>query len=94
MIKLKNLKPYRGECLDFTAVFLNMAYILFHKLIQLLYQYNFPSPVHSAATANSCLKGFSHQPIPLILGRDEGMIFALFGFNFRAKGILLNMSSH
>lgn len=39
-------------------------------------------------------KGFSLRPIPLILGGNGGMIFALFGFNFGAEGILLNMSCH
>lgn len=39
-------------------------------------------------------KGFSHQPIPLILGGNGGMIFVLLGFNFGAEGILLNMSCH
>lgn len=45
-----------GECLDFIAVFQNMAYILFHKMVQLLCHCNFPSPAQREATSNSCFK--------------------------------------
>lgn len=94
MSRYENLKPRYGECLDFATVFKNMAYIFFHKLMNMLYHYNFPSSVHSAAASNSCFKEILPSANSLILAGDERMIFALFGFNFGAEGILLNMFCH
>lgn len=88
------MKPQYGEYLDFTTVFQNMAYIFFHKLMKQLYHYNFPSSVHSVAASNSCFRGILPSANSLIFAGDGRMIFALFGFNFGAEGILLNMSCH
>lgn len=89
MSRSENLKPWYGEYLDSTTVFQNMAYIFLHKLMTMLYHCNFPSSAHSVAASSSCFKGILTSANSLILAGDGRMIFALFGFNFGAEGILL-----